>query len=77
MKQDRMRMRRSMDIGRVKRLLDSGKSEAEVYEEFETWYNRRGKNPWWSDKAPDVSYCSWNPYSQRLFPRSYCVHRTP
>lgn len=53
MKQDRMRMRRSMDIGRVKRLLDSGKSEAEVYEEFETWYNRRGKNPWWSDKAPD------------------------
>lgn len=41
------------DIGRVVRRLMEGKSVAEIYEEFETLYNSRGKNPQWDDAPPD------------------------
>ena len=48
--------RRQRDIGIVLKLLNEGKSEAEVYEDFETRYNRHKENPWWGDKAPDVIF---------------------
>lgn len=44
------------DIGRVVRWLMEGKSEAEIYEEFETLYNSRGKNPQWDDAPPDEAF---------------------
>lgn len=56
MSEVRNQTRRYMDIGRAHRLLKEGKSEAEVYEDFETRYNRHKENPWWGDKAPDVIF---------------------
>lgn len=46
-------MKMCADIGRVVRRLEKGKSEAEVYEEFEALYNKRGKNPQWDNEPPD------------------------
>lgn len=48
--------RKYIDIGRADRLLKEGKSEAEVYEDFETRYNQHKEDPWWGDKAPDVAF---------------------
>lgn len=48
--------RRQRDIGIVLNLLNEGKSEAEVYEDFETRYNRRKDNPHWENEAPDVVF---------------------
>ena len=48
--------RRQRDIGIVLNLFNAGKSEAEVYEDFETRYNRRKSNPHWNDEAPDVVF---------------------
>ena len=56
MSEVRNQTRRCMDIGRAYRLLKEGKSEAEVYEDFETRYNRRKDNPHWENEAPDVVF---------------------
>ena len=48
--------RRQRDVGIVLNLLNEGKSEAEVYEDFEARYNRRKSNPHWNDEAPDVVF---------------------
>lgn len=53
MSENKMTARQKRDIGCVRLLLNQGISEAKVYQKFETWYNRRGQNPWWEDKAPD------------------------
>lgn len=48
--------KKQRDIGIVRNMLNAGKSEAEVYEEFEARYNRRKSNPHWNDEAPDVAF---------------------
>lgn len=48
--------KKKRDIGIVYNMLNAGKSESEVYEEFEARYNRRKSNPHWNDEAPDVVF---------------------
>lgn len=48
--------KRQRDIGIVLNLLNSGKSEAEAYEDFKTRYNRRKDNFHWENEAPDVVF---------------------
>lgn len=48
--------KKQRDVGIVHNMLNAGKSEVEVYEEFEARYNRRKNNPHWNDEAPDVVF---------------------
>lgn len=58
MKANEMKIKRQMDIGHIVNALKSGKSEAEVYDEWSARYDRRKTCPWWDNAAPDVVFAS-------------------
>lgn len=58
MKANEMKIKRQMDIGHIVNALKSGKSEAEVHDEWIARYDRRKTCPWWDNAAPDVVFAS-------------------